>query len=341
VDLSYDVVKDASGNPVKLPVPVLNGVGSFSNVKEYFVTNCIRNCDFLITVPVAKVHENCGITASFKSYVGSAPRIVYSAQRAFWNSKLHNDHSVDTRIDPFIADLSAFHPPDYTVVDVIRGLQFTEHNNRQPDQMVRTNLVLAGEDPVAADAIVARILGFKGVDIDYLRMGAARKIGTYDEKQIEVIGDEPDKYQHKWGKPRTWYAPCNRSWRVTKDPSLDVNRWAKYASFGDRLDLPTATGGTATSYAALGVVRSDGNRKGFLWLGASGKVTVLLNGQQIMQEEGLTRYRVGQFQQAVELRPGENQFLFKVEPAQEKAAISAVLVGQGNDGDSLDGAVWV
>lgn len=40
------------------------------------------------------------------------------------------EHSVDTRIDPFIGDLAAFHPPDYNVVDVLRGLQYTEHNNR-------------------------------------------------------------------------------------------------------------------------------------------------------------------------------------------------------------------
>ena len=54
VDLAYDVVRDASGKSALLPVPRLNGVGSFSNAKEYFVTNTIRNCDFLIATPVAK-----------------------------------------------------------------------------------------------------------------------------------------------------------------------------------------------------------------------------------------------------------------------------------------------
>ena len=60
-------------------------------------------------------------------------------------------------------------------------------------------------------------------------------------------------------------------------------------------------------------MRADGSRKGFLWLGLSGKVTVTLNGENIMEERNTTRYRVGQIQNAVELRPGENQFLFRVE----------------------------
>jgi uncharacterized protein (DUF362 family) len=339
VDLAYDVVRDATGKMLALPVPVRNGVGSFSRKKEYFVSNTIVNCDFLISMPVAKVHENCGMTCCFKNYVGTGPRIAYG-ERAMTNMGLHNEHSVDTRIDPFIGDLAAFHPPDYNVVDVIRGLQYTEHNNRQPDQMVRNNLVMAGEDPVALDAIAAKLLGYKAEDIDYLRMAVARGLGTYDLNRIEVVGDEPDRFYRKWGKPRTWYARSNRDWRVTGDPSAETRNWKRYTSFGDALDLAAAAGGEAPVYAATATVKSDGPRKGFLWLGLSGNGTVELNGRQIMKEEGLTRFRTGQFQQAVELRLGENQFVFRVQPANGKAALSALLVGQENNGDSLEGAIW-
>ena len=340
VDLAYDVVRDASGNFAALPVPLRNGVGSFSRKTEYFVTNTIRNCDFLISLPVAKVHEQVGITCCFKSYVGTGPRIAYTRPGNMTNSGLHNDHSVDNRIDPFIGDLSAFHPPDYNVVDVIRGLQYTEHNNNQADQMIRTNLVLAGEDAVATDAIAATLLGYNPADLDYLHMAVARKLGTYDLNRIEVVGDEPDRYVRKWAKPRTWYARCNREWRVTRDPSAESRNWTRHTSFGDMLNLVPAAGGGAPVYAALATVKADGPRKGFLWLGLSGTGTVELNGRQIMQEEGLTRFRAGQFQQAVELRPGENQLLFKIQPASGQAALAALLVGPENNGDSLQGTTW-
>ena len=47
---------------------------------EYFVTNTITKCDFLISMPVAKVHENCGVTCCFKNYVGTGPRIAYEME---------------------------------------------------------------------------------------------------------------------------------------------------------------------------------------------------------------------------------------------------------------------
>jgi len=341
VDLSYDVVRDAAGNPRRAEVPRLNGVGSFSNRTDYFVTNAICNCDFLISVPVMKVHENCGITGCFKNYVGTAPRCVYGRPNIFWNADLHDQHAVDTRIDPFIADLAAFHPPDFNVVDGIRGLQSTEHNNRQPDQMVRSNLVLAGEDTVAADAVVARLLGFQPADIDFLQMGAARGLGTFDLNRIDIVGDELDRLSRPWIKPRTWYARSNRDWLVTREPESNPATWKRHTSFGDTLYFAKAVDAPAPVYAAAAKVRADGSRKGYLWLGLSGKAAVTLNGEKIMEEENVTRYRVGQFQKAVELQPGENQFVFRVASVGERPAqMAALLVGPANNGDSLEGARW-
>ena len=341
VDLSYDVLRDASGNMARLEPPRLNGVGSFSNRTDYFITNAIRNCDFLITVPVAKVHENCGVTATFKSYVGCAPRCAYGRPNTFWNTNLHSEHSVDTRIDPFIADLAAFHPPDYSVVDGIRGLQFTEHNNRQPDQMVRSNMVIAGEDPVATDAVVASLLGFNPVDIDFLHMGAARGLGTFDLKEIDAAGDEVDRLAGKWAKPRTWYARANREWVVSKEPESNIAAWKRFTSFGDTLYFDKAIPGAAPAYAAAAKVRSDGARKGFLWVGLSGKLTATLNGEKILEEENVTRYRVGQVQKPIELRNGDNQFVFRVQAVGDRPVqLAAVLVGPANNGDSLEGARW-
>jgi uncharacterized protein (DUF362 family) len=349
VDLAYDVVRDASGKPVLLDVPTLNGVGSFSNKKQYYVCNAITKCDFLISVPVAKVHMGCGLTACFKNYIGTAPRIMYFTGTGFWNMGLHRDHSVDGRLDAFIADLAAFHPPDYNVVDVIRGLQYQEHNNDLPDQMVRNNIIVAGEESVAVEAAVATLLGFKPGDIDYIHMGAARGLGEYDVKRSDIVGDELDRLIRPFIKPKNWCARCNREWRVSRD--LDANMisgereappaWTRHTSFGDTLYPEKALGGQVTAFAAAAKVRSDGNRKGFLWLGLSGKATVLLNGEKIMEEENVTRYRVGQFQKAVELRPGENQLVFRVQALGQGAPqMAAVLVNQANAGDSLDGIEW-
>ncbi len=341
VDLSYDYVRDSSGKPLRIEVPTRNGMESFSNQKRYFVTNAIRNCDFLISVPVAKVHEQCGFTACFKNYVGTAPRAIYCAPGRFWNVNLHGDHSVDNRLDPFIADLAAFHPPDYNVVDAIRGLQYTEHNNERQDQMLRNNIVLAGEDTVAVDSVVARLLGFQPVDIDYLHMGAARGLGTFDLNQIDVVGDELDRLSGSWAKARRWYARCNREWLVTGNPESPKQTWQRHTSFGDYLYFADAVSTPAPVYAAAATVRAEGSRKGFLWMGLRGKAEVRLNGRQILEQESITSFRVGQVQHPVELAPGENQIEIRVTPlGGNPAQLAAVVVGPSNNGDSLEGARW-
>ena len=71
-------------------------------------------------------------------------------------------------------------------------------------------------------------------------------------------------------------------------------------------------------------VMSDGASKAHLWLGARGKVTAYLNGQQVMQEENITRYRIGQFQKPVELRSGENMLTLQVEASAGDPQVSAI-----------------
>jgi len=342
IDLAYDAVRDASGGFRRIEVPrTARGVGAFSLKPEYFVTNTIRNCEFLIAVPVMKVHDQCGISCCFKSYVGTAPREAYSAPRQFWNVHLHGEHSVDNRIDTFIVDLAAFHPPDYNVVDALRGLQYTEHNNRRPDQMVRTNAVLAGEDTVALDAVASKIMGFNPWDMEFVHMGAQRDLGTMDFNRIDVVGDDPAKLERRWIKPRAWYGRGNREWRVSRDAAAAPGSWIRHTSPTDTLQLVQAAGEAPPSatYGASARVIAEGSRKAFLWVGVRGRVTALLNGEKVMEEENLTRYRVGQFQKPVELRSGENLLVLRVQAA-EQPQVSALLVGPRNDGDSLEGIRW-
>lgn len=340
VDLNYDGLRDTSGRLARVAVPkTAKGVGAFGARPDYFVTNTITHCDFLISIPVVKCHMQCGVTASLKNYVGTAPRLGYATPGQFWNANLHAEHSVEDRIDPFIADLSAFHPPDFVVADLIRGLQYREHNNDTPDQMIRTNLVLASRDPVAADALAAHLLGFNPEDIEYLHMAQAREAGSMDLGASDVRGDDPGRLAARWTKPADWHGRGNRLWNVTDRPDAPQHEWKRYTAPTDTLAFGAAAG-DAESYAAGVRVIAEGHRKAFLWVGLKGKMSARLNGEQVMQAEGLTRYRVGQFRQAVELKPGENRLQFRVERVKDAPQISVLLVGPRNDGDTVDGIRW-
>lgn len=343
VDLSYDAVRDGSGAFERIEVPLARGLGGFGARTDYFVTNTIRNCDFLVSVPVMKIHEQCGITASLKNYVGTAPRQAYAPPNGFWNAQLHAQHSLEGRIDSFITDLASFHPPDFCVVDGIRGLQYKEHDNGQADQMLRNNLILAGRDPVVTDALVAQLMGFNPWDIEFLHMAQQRGMGSMDLEKADIIGDDPARFQARWGKPKGWYGRGNRDWWVTADCHSPIASWTRYASPTDTLHFAQVPGISAvpgTSYAAAAQVIAEGRRKAYLWVGARGHVTVELNGETVMVEENLTRFRIGQFQKPVELRSGENLLVFRAQSAHVPAQLSALLVGPRNDGDTVDGIRW-
>ena len=345
VDLSYDAVRDAGGRFRRLPVPTApNGVGAFGARPDYFVTNTIRNCDFLITVPVMKVHLQSGITCCLKNYVGTAPREAYALPGTFHNAQLHSGHSVENRIDPFIVDLAAFHPPDFAVVDGLRGLQYQEHNCGVSDQLVQSNLVLAGEDPVATDALVAQLLGFNPWDIEFLHMAAKRQMGTRDLTQVEVNGGEPDRLRRRWAKPKAWFGRGNRLWRVTANPAAPVAAWKPCEIPTDTLHFDRWSGQPVvpgSRFAAVTHIQAEGHRRAFLWIGASGRFEALLNGERVLAEESRTRYRGGQFQQAVTLRPGLNELLVRVDALETEARMSAYLIGPRNDGDTVDGIRWL
>ncbi|MBL8177174.1 MAG: DUF362 domain-containing protein [Bryobacterales bacterium] len=341
VDLSYDAVRDASGRFRRIEVPKApNGVGAFGARSDYFVTNTITQCDFLITIPVMKVHLQSGITACLKNYVGTAPREAYANPGVFHNANLHSAHSAGGRIDPFIVDLASFHPPDYCVVDGIRGLQTQEHSVHRADQTVRSNLVMAGEDPVAADALVARQLGFQPYDMEFLHMAAKRGMGTMDESKVEVRGDEPDRGNVRWEKPKFWYGRCNREWMLTGG----ADQWRHFHAPFDTLDLAAATGiapGPGAAYKAAVYVHADGHRNGFLWMGLRGHAHVLLNGRPVAMRESDTRFRIGQFQYPIALEPGMNRIEFRVRPRAGQALLSALITGVRNDGDSVEGIRWL
>ncbi|MGA2268896.1 MAG: DUF362 domain-containing protein [Bryobacteraceae bacterium] len=341
VDLAYDAVRDPSGEFRWMDVPRSpNGVGAFGEKKVYVPANTVLNCDFLITVPVMKVHMQCGITACLKNYVGTAPRIVYAPKGIFSNGDLHRNHSLEGRIDSFITDLAAFHPPDYCVVDAIRGLQYSEHWANLPDQIVRSNMILAGEDPVATDALVATVMGYHPADIEFLHMASQRQMGSMEIG--DVAGDDPARVRRRWFKPRNWYGRCNRQWLLTQDASADIKTWARFIAPTDTLHFTRwqPPSSDAAVYKAAVRVMAEGNRKAFLWVGAHGRLTAFLNGEKVMEEQAVTRYRIGQFQKPVELRSGENLLVFELKPVSEQVDLSVLLAGPENDGGKVDGIRW-
>jgi hypothetical protein len=192
--------------------------------------------------------------------------------------------------------------------------------------------------------MVAQVMGFNPWDMEYLHLGAERGLGTMDPGQIEVIGEEPDRVRKRWGKPRDWFGRANREWLVSRDAEAPLASWTRHNTRADTLHFTkwnNAASPPGTTYGAAVRVRAEGSQKAFLWAGVRGRLTALLNGEKVMEEENLTRYRIGQFRNPVELRAGDNLLVFRVQQVSEEAQLSALLVGPRNDGDTPEGIRWM
>jgi len=60
------------------------------------------------------------------------------------------------------------------------------------------NLVIAGSDPVAVDAVGAAVMGIPPEKVKHLRLAEERGLGTCDLKQIAILGEPIEKVKREF-----------------------------------------------------------------------------------------------------------------------------------------------
>jgi intein/homing endonuclease len=122
------------------------------------------------------------------------------------------------------------------------------------------NLILAGADQVAIDAIAARIMGFDPLAIPYLRMCHERGLGVADPREIELLGDaeagqitmgfSTRRSLVIWGDQLIRRGPLRPFKRLLLHSPLMV--WAPFASnvYHDLLWYPTVGRARIRAFAA-------------------------------------------------------------------------------------------
>jgi hypothetical protein len=92
-------------------------------------------------------------------------------------------------------DLVAHFKPAFTVVDGLIGQEGMGPLLGMPVEM---GLILAGRDLVAVDAIAGRVMGFAPDEVPITRAAAQRGLGTMDESEIEVVGEQVADVQRRF-----------------------------------------------------------------------------------------------------------------------------------------------
>lgn len=149
-----------------------------SGYKKYWNSIEVLNCDVFVNVPVLRYDEKSSVSLSLKSMMG----IVYG--RAARKQLLDDDN-----VDEIIVDQNFIRPSDFVVID---GTSVVLQDGKTIKDL---GVIIVSTDPVAADAVGAKILGFEPKTIRHLQIAESKGMGNADLKNIRIAGEKIEKIQ--------------------------------------------------------------------------------------------------------------------------------------------------
>ena len=186
-DLNFDSV-------VELPVPG-KAVARNNPDGTYSIPKTIQQCDRLISVAPLKTHTMTGVSLSMKNYFGIGPGSKYG----FPKDGLHKlGHPNEVMVDLF-----SFHPADYAIVGGSWGME-GDGPHAPGASSVHHNVIVAGANAVAVDAVAANIMGFKPGELPWLEIAERRGFGVADPDVIWTRGNSIEEVYKAFRKPAGW-----------------------------------------------------------------------------------------------------------------------------------------
>jgi len=191
-----------------------------------------EECDTFVSLTKLKEHITTGVSLTMKNCFGSTPASIYGDSAGedepneyptLGRNKICHKGSrqppgsspreIDTssprhagyRIPRIITDLVAARPVDLAIIDGVQGLAMGEGWWVRRARPVRVGALIAGTNPVCADAVGASVMGYdpmadhrtgafakrpphNGAVENMMALAAANGLGSHDLRQIEVRG---------------------------------------------------------------------------------------------------------------------------------------------------------
>ncbi len=141
-------------------------------LKKWLFYKDILEADRFINIPVAKQHAETRLTMCLKNMMGAI---------GGWRGRIH------VGIHQNIADMNLLLRPDLHVLDCTRILLRNGPKGGKIEDVAVKNLVFAGPDPVALDAIGAGLFGLKPEELGYIVKAHQAGRGEMDLGKIKVV----------------------------------------------------------------------------------------------------------------------------------------------------------
>jgi uncharacterized protein (DUF362 family) len=143
------------------------------SLKSVKVAKPFMDYDCILSVPKLKVHCWSLSTLSMKNMMGGI------LPKGIMHDDLHQK----------IVDLNRAFGPELTVIDGIVGCQ----GHELACDPINSDVIIAGEDFVATDAVGSFLMGLCPEEIPYLKLAKKAGLGENELERIEYMGEEISK----------------------------------------------------------------------------------------------------------------------------------------------------
>ena len=142
------------------------------------ISRSILEADIIISLPKFKTHGLTVMTGAIKNSYGFLP----GAQK----SRLHRVAGSPERFHDVIVDVFRLRVPDFFIVDAVIGM---EGNGPASTDLRNIGLILASNDAVALDSVIARMMGLDPGRLRFLKKAKKIGLGDHDLDKIKIIGE--------------------------------------------------------------------------------------------------------------------------------------------------------
>jgi len=150
---------------------------SYSGLHELWLPHTVLASDFVVSMPKVKTHHWAGVTLSLKNMFGIVPGMKYG-----WPKNVLHWHGIHESI----LDICATVPIHFVIAD---GITAMEGNGPLQGSAHQLGKIVLADDPVAADATCARLMGFDPQQVRHISE-AGQFLGNLREDRITMLGEE-------------------------------------------------------------------------------------------------------------------------------------------------------
>jgi uncharacterized protein (DUF362 family) len=151
-------------------------LATYTGMNHLWLPRTILESDFVVSMPKVKAHHWSGVTLSMKNMFGVVPGAKYGWPKNVLHWK---------GIQESILDVCATVPVHFVIADAIMAMEGNGPLNGTPRPL---NRIVLADDPVAADATCARLMGLDPDKVEHIRVGA-QFLGNSSGQRIHQLAE--------------------------------------------------------------------------------------------------------------------------------------------------------